>query len=188
MRLTRSAGVRRAWLVFAAAVFGTMLMPTAARADPPGRLFYEMAVTGADTRSQGWHGVLYDVNGNPVQAQSGQTVTTPLGDFVDVPCETLWAACGMMRAEMAEWMKVHPANTPVVGGSNDWLYRMYVSSENSADPQWKSTLVRAGTEIPPVSAPIDTPMGPFRTGGVNAVGWARAGWFPVSWQPPPLRQ
>ena len=184
MCLTRSASLLWAWLLFAAAVLGALLMPTAAQADPQGRLLYEMVVTSPDSRSQGWHGVLYDAAGNTVQAQSGQSVTTPLGDFVSVACGTPWDACGMIRVDMAEWMKTHPANTPAVGVSNAWLYRMYVSDETSADPLWRSTLLHAGTEVPPDSAPINTPMGPFRTGGPNAVGWARAGWFPVSWQPP----
>lgn len=185
MRFCRPANCLGAWLMFAAAALGASAMPTVARADPPGRLIYEMVVWAPDTRSQGWRGLLYDTEGNPVQAEPGQKVTTPLGDFVSVACEMLWDVCGMIRVDMAEWMKTHSTNTPSIGVSNDWDYRMYVSGETSPAPQWKSTLVHAGSEVPPDTTPVDTPMGPFRTGGPNAVGWARAGWFPVGWQPPP---
>jgi hypothetical protein len=172
------------WLLVSVAVLGAMLAPSAARADPPGRLLYEMAVVAADTRSQGWRGALYDTGGTPVEAQAGQRVSTPLGEFVNVQCGMLWDVCGMIRVDMMEWMKTHPTNTPTIGVSNDWVYRMYVSDETSAEPKWHSTLLHAGSEVAPDSAPIDTPMGPFRTGGPDAVGWARAGWFPVGWQPP----
>ncbi len=159
-------------------------MPTAAHADPPGRLIYEMVVTAPDTRSQGWRGVLYDAVGNPVDATPEEHVTTPLGEFVNVTCGSLWDACGMIRVDMAEWMKTHPSNLPTPGQSNDWVYRMYVSGEGSNDQLWTSTLLHQGSQIPPNSTPIDTPMGPFRTGGQNSVGWARAGWFPASWREP----
>jgi hypothetical protein len=180
----RAANLVSVWLLFAGALFGLLVMPAAAQAEPPGRLFYEIVVTAPDTRSQGWHGVLYDSDGNPVQASPEQTVTTPLGDFVNVACIQPWDACGMIRVDMAEWMKTHPTNVPTVGASNDWTYRMYVSGEAPADQVWKSALLHDGTEIAPDATPIDTPMGPFRTAGPDAIGWARAGWFPVSWQEP----
>lgn len=171
-------------LLLTVAVLGGLLMPSTARADPSGRLLYEMAVVAPDTRSQGWRGVLYDTGGTPLEAQGGQRVSTPLGDFVNVQCGVLWDVCGMIRVDMMEWMKTHTTNAPTIGVSNDWVYRMYVSDETSAEPQWHSTLLHAGSEVAPDATPIDTPMGPFRTGGPHAVGWARAGWFPVGWQPP----
>ena len=92
-----SSHVWRALLAIAAVVVvGASPMPTAAHADPPGRLFYEIVVTDPGTRSQGWHGVLYDADGNPIEAAPGQTVSLAgqflydVGEFVNVACENPW--------------------------------------------------------------------------------------------------
>jgi hypothetical protein len=174
----------RPWLVIAAAVIGTSLMPMAAQAIAPGRLIYEIVVTAPGSRSQGWHGVLYDTSNNPIEPAVGQTVTTALGEFVNVPCNHLWDACGMIRKDMVEWMTAHQAN--VIMDSKPWLYRMYVSAEGSKSEVWTSRLLHDGAEIFPDLKPIDTPMGPFRTGAPMTIGWAHAGWFPASWHEPTL--
>lgn len=180
----------RTWLVIAAAALGATLMPAAAQAVPPGRLIYEIVVTAPGTRSQGWQATLYDPAGDPIDAGPGQTVATPLGEFVSVPCNFPWDACGMIRTDMAEWMKTQQAN--VIMDSGPWIYRMYVDGEGSSSEVWTSTLLHVDAEIPTnpdgnplTGSEIDTPMGPFRTGSSTAFGWAQAGWFPLSWQEPP---
>jgi hypothetical protein len=180
------ASLRTTGLLFASIVVAVSLTPLA-HAIAPGRVFYEMILTAPGTRSQGWHGVLYARDGNPIDVAPGQTVTTPLGEFVNVACIHLWDACGLIRTDMAEWMKSHQAN--IIMDSKPWLYRMYVSAEGSKSEVWTSRLTHDGAEIFPDMTPMDTPMGPFRTGGPMAFGWAQAGWFPASWHeptPPPL--
>ncbi len=175
----------RIWLLVLAAVVGASLMPFEAHADPPGRLFYEIVVTAPGSKSQGWVGVLYDAAGKPIYASpSGQPVTTALGEFVDVPGGH-WSPGGMIRTDMAEWMKTHDANE--IMDMKPWAYRLYVDGEGSDTAVWTSTLLHDGTAVPPDTNPIDTPMGQFRTAGPDATGWARAGWLPVSWlEPAPL--
>lgn len=167
-------------------IFGAVLLASTqtppANAVAPGRLFYEIAVSAPGTRSQGWQGVLYDAGGNPVDAPAGQTITTALGVFIKVPCVHLWDACGMIRTDMAEWMKTHQAN--IIVDAKPWLYRMYVSAEGSRSEVWRSRLLHDGQEIFPLEDAVETPMGPFRTGGPMASGWAQAGWFPSSWHEP----
>lgn len=170
------------WLVIAAAVVGAALIPVKAHADPPGRLVYEIEVGAPGTRSQGWTATLYDAVGDPMEAAAGQTLTTALGEFVSLPCGAPWDACGMVRTDMAEWMKTHQAN--VIMDTHPWVYRIYVNAEGSRNEVWTSTLLHDSVEIPAGTEPVDTPMGPFRTGGPTAVGWARVGWLPVSWQEP----
>ena len=174
-------GLLRMWLFVVAAVVGASLTPTQAHADPPGRLFYEIVVIVPGTRSQAWEATLYDAAGKPIQAPpTGQTVKTPIGEFVNVPGDQ-WHPGGMVRADMAKWMKTHDAN--VIMDMKPWAYRLYVDGEGSDTEVWTSTLLHDNTEIPPATNPIDTPMGPFRTAGPEATGWARAGWLPVSWLP-----
>ena len=172
----------RAWLPIVAALVIALCTPVQAEADPAGRLVYDIVVSAPGTRSQGWTATLYDSAGKPIETEAGKTVTTPLGEFVRVPCVNPWDACGMIRTDMAEWMKTHQAN--VVMDSQSWLYRVYLDAEGSDGEVWTSTLLHDGAEIPPGINPIDTPMGPFRTGGPTATGWAKAGWFPVSWREP----
>jgi hypothetical protein len=171
-----------AWLLIVAAVINASFVPAEAHADPPGRLVYDMVVTAPGTRSQGWTATLYDPAGDTIEAEPGQTVTTPLGEFVRVPCVNPWDACGMIRTDMAEWMKTHQAN--VIMDSQSWVYRVYLGGEGSGSEVWTSRFLHDDAEISPDVKPIDTPMGPFRTGDPTATGWARAGWFPVSWQEP----
>ncbi|MFN8102332.1 MAG: hypothetical protein U0Q20_12155 [Mycobacterium sp.] len=177
-------------LVVAAVVFGASLMPAAAQADPPGRLMYEIVVTAPGTKSQGWHATLFDAAGDPIEAVPGQTVTTPLGEFVSVPCVNAWDACGMIRTDMADWMKTQQAN--VIMDPAPWSYRMFMAGEGPT-AVWRSVLLHDDAEIPPnpdgnpfTSSEVDTPMGPFRTGSPTAYDWAVAGWFPSSWQEPPV--
>ena len=167
------------WLLVIAAVVGASLMPVEAHADPPGRLFYEIVVIAPGTRSQGWEATLHDAAGEPIQAPpTGQTVKTPLGEFLNVPCGP-WRPCGMIRTDMAEWMKTNSAFE--IMDMKPWAYRLYVDAEDTGSAVWTSRLLHDDTEIPPATSPIDTPMGPFRTADPTASGWKRAGWLPVSW-------
>ncbi len=176
--------LKRIWLLVVAAVVGATLMPVEAHADPPGRLVYEIVVYAPGTKSQEWTATLFDPSGNPIATPAGHTVTTPLGEFVNV-AYNLFQPSGMIRTDMAEWMKTHNANE--IMDMKPWAYRLYVDGEGSDTAVWTSTLLHDGTAVPPDTNPIDTPMGQFRTAGPDATGWARAGWLPVSWlEPAPL--
>jgi hypothetical protein len=121
------------------------LIPVAARAETSDRLVYEIVVTEPGTRSQGWHGVLYDPAGNPIVATPGETVTTPIGEFIDVPCSARWDICGMIRADMVD------QRTNDIIDSKPWLYRIYVDAEGSRSELWTGILLHDGMEIPPNS-------------------------------------
>jgi len=176
--------LKRIWLLVVAAVVGASLIPADAYADPPGRLVYEIVVHAPGTKSQEWTATLFDPSGNPIETPADQTVTTPLGEFVNVPYN-VFQPTGMIRTDMAEWMKTHNANE--IMDMKPWTYRVYVDGEGSDTAVWTSTLLHDGTAVPPDTNPIDTPMGQFRTAGPDATGWARAGWLPVSWlEPAPL--
>ncbi|WP_139360525.1 hypothetical protein [Mycobacterium sp. D16R24] len=177
----------RVWGVITVAALGVSLMPLAAQADVFGRLFYEIVVTTPGTKSQGWHGVLYDGIGKPIESVPGQAVTMPvgqfvseIGEFVNVACNAPWDACGMIRTDMAESMKTHQAN--VIMDSNPWLYRVYVEAEGTENELWTGILLHGGIGIAPAIKPIDTPMGQFHSGNTAATSWPREGWFPVSWR------
>ena len=91
-------------------------MGDTARAETSDRLVYEIVVTEPGTRSQGWHGVLYDPAGNPIVATPGETVTMPIGEFIDVPCSAPWDICGVIR--MGPFRTDGP---PVTGTRVDWF-------------------------------------------------------------------
>lgn len=155
------------------------LVPMSTPAAHVGRLYYDIVVRLPGTRSQGWTATLYGRGGAPVTAPAGQPVTTALGDFVDVPCGVPWEDCGMVRTDMLRWMKTHDAH--VFMDMKPWTYRLYVDAEGTESEVWTSVLLHDGAEIPPAADPVQTPMGLFGTAGAGAVGWARAGWLPVSW-------
>lgn len=173
--------VRALSFLVATAVLAILLWPAAARSDTPGRLFYEIIVTDSGSRSQGWHGVLYDSAGSPIVAAPGQTVPTSVGEFLNVPCENPWDACGMIRTDMADWMKVNQANTQI--DTQPWSYRLYVYALGSKSESWTGVLLHGGAEMYLGSTIVDTPMGPFSPSGLSNIGWHSTGWTPAGWQP-----
>jgi hypothetical protein len=152
--------------------------PEAARAEAGERLVYEIVVTAPGTRSQGWHGTIYDKTGAPVTIAPGQTFETRIGTFESVACEHPWSTCGMIHADMLAWMKTRNANT--IMGREPWVYRLFVLREGSKSEGWEGKLFFDGAEIAPCAAPRATPMGTFVCRG-RAHLWDRAGWYHQSW-------
>ena len=93
------------------------------------RLVYEIVVTAPGTRSQGWHGTIYDSTGKPVSIEPGQRFETAVGTFESVACPHLWSMCGMIHTDMLAWMKTHDAN--VIMGREPWAYRLFVLREGT---------------------------------------------------------
>lgn len=144
-----------------------------------GRLFYEIVVTAPGTRSQGWHGVLYGEDGREMVVPEGETVSTALGSFTNVPCEHMWSTCGLIHEDMIEWMKAHQAN--VILDSKPWSYVIDVDAEGTKSEGWTGLLTHGGEEVLPLSGRTLTPMGPFVVQGSGTDPWGVNGWYPESW-------
>ena len=144
-----------------------------------GRLVYSMDVTNPGTRSQGWVGTLYDVDGEAMDVPSGETVMVGFDTYVSVECKEPWVPCGMMRENMIDWLKTHQTNADM--GDAVWRYELSVTAEGSRSEGWTGELYRDGA---PVSfdddTRIETPMGAF-VARMNGNSWGTHGWLPVSW-------
>ena len=144
------------------------------------RLVYKIEVTALGTRSQGWHGTLYEEDSQALNLPPGWKVTTGTGTFVSVACGAPFYPCGMIHTDMRAWM--------IMGAGNDlsatgyWEYRLYVTAEGTHDEGWRGELVHDDVVVPAPSnrVPLQAPMGPFRWW--NSPGpWGRHGWFHASW-------
>jgi hypothetical protein len=133
------------------------------------RLAYEIVLTLPGTRSQGWHGRLYDAEGKPVTAAPGTRVATDVGELVSVARTSgqMWKPFGMVPA--APGMRNDTAREP-------WSYRLYTTGLGTSCPAWRGDLVRAGTSLaaPADGAEVATPWGPFVW--VRERGWSHKSW------------
>lgn len=146
-----------------------------------GRLFYEMVVTNAGTRSQGWHGILYDADGRSVAANPGVPVETSIGVFEAHACLQPWTPCGFIRAGS---LPQSPPPSAVLNDPVGWGFRLFVSAEGTRSEGWRGEL-RHGTEVVPAiagSAPVNTQMGRFVSLGSGDHLWGWHGWSPEAWQ------
>lgn len=143
-----------------------------------GRLFHEIRMTAAGTRSQGWRGMLFDRQGHVVTLQPGQRLETGLGTFEGVACTHPWRPCGAIHVDMLAWMKTHQANA--IMGPDNWVWQVRVLAEGTRSQGFEGELSRGGTRLQGCSSPIDTPFGPFMC-RVRKHAWDRAGWFHESW-------
>ncbi|MBL8779557.1 MAG: hypothetical protein JNL06_01325 [Alphaproteobacteria bacterium] len=142
------------------------------------RLVYEIVVTAPGTRSQGWHGTIYDSTGKPVSIEPGQRFETAVGTFESVACPHLWSMCGMIHTDMLAWMKTHDAN--VIMGREPWAYRLFVLREGTKSEGFEGKIFFNGAEIARCQAPRATPMGAFVCKERTQL-WDRAGWYHESW-------
>ena len=125
-----------------------------------GRLVYSIEVTNPGTRSQGWVGTLYDLDGAPMNVPPGDTVMVGFDTYVSVECTMPWVPCGMMRSDMVDWLKTHTTNTDM--GSGVWRYDLYVSAEGSRSEGWTGELHLDGDPVAfDDDTSIETPMGRF---------------------------
>lgn len=142
------------------------------------RLFYEIKVTAPGTRSQGWHGSLFDREGHELAVEAGQTVHTNAGDFVSVACTQPWIPCGLIHADQMRWMNRNGGNFVMDRGP--WRYRLYVTAQCTRSEGWRGELLHDGRGAGTRVKIRRTPMGTFvRTASSHL--WGRKGWFHISW-------
>ncbi len=140
------------------------------------RLAYEIMVTAPRTRSQGWHGVLYNKGGSAIEIPAGQAVETSVGRFISVARQALWIPCGMIHEDSV----ASPINVELKNDSNDWGYKLYVAAEGSKSENWEGNLFHDGKAVPHDSGKVETPMGPFVWLERQHL-WGPGGWFPAAW-------
>ncbi len=143
-----------------------------------GRLFYEMVVTNAGTRSAGWNGTLYDANGAAIEIAPGATVETEIGTFAMHACTTPWTPCGMLR------QGVPPQDAPSIDVLTDtraWEFRLYVIAEGSRSQGWRGELRHGDELVPPAGDAVETIMGRFVPQGDGEFLWDWSGWAPDGW-------
>jgi hypothetical protein len=158
---------RRLFLILLASTAAGFAVPAQAAASE--RLVYEIVLTLPGSRSQGWHGVLYDANGAPRVVPPGRKVETDIGTLVSVPRKTglMWRPYGMVPT--APGMRNDIADGP-------WAYRVYRTGIGTACPAWRGELRHGSKRVaPPQSgATVRTPWGPFVWRAHR--GWAHAAW------------
>ena len=144
------------------------------------RLVYEITVTNPGTKSQGWHGTLYDQSGEPVQAEPSTRVKTIAGEFESVAKSQPWVPYGMIHGDTLRWLKEHGAD--VIFDSEPWAYKLYVTNEGSKSQGFRGELLRGGGVVTPESdgEHVKTPMGTFDW-HKSPYGWGSHGWIHASW-------
>jgi hypothetical protein len=144
------------------------------------RLVYQIDVTDPGSRSQGWHGTLYDKNGHAVQAAPGKIVHTDIGDFLSVAKTDPWVPHGMIHVDQVAWMKTNDGNVSI--GDQAWSHRLFVAHEGTKSEGWRGELLYRHGIIgqPSDGKPQPTQMGPYHwLNGKEP--WQPKGWFHVSW-------
>ena len=142
-----------------------------------GRLAYEIVVTDAGSRSQGWHGILFGADGGALAATPGVTVETGFGVFEAHACTHAWTPCGFIRAGS------QPRSAPLLDDPVAWGFRLFVTAEGSRSEGWRGELRHGDTLVAATAgAPaVDTQMGRFVSMGESATLWGWSGWVPEDW-------
>jgi len=148
-------------LICVAALGSFAVVPTPAvlaQSRDSGRLYYEMVVTNAGTRSQGWNGTLYDANGAAIDIAPGEAVETEIGTFVMHACTTPWTPCGLIRdgAHSDTTMSVE-----VLTDSVPWTFSLFVVAEGSRSQGWRGELRHGDDSVAATGTAVDTAMGRF---------------------------
>ncbi len=164
--------------VFAVASLAAVDLASAqSRSD--GRLFYEMHITNAGTRSQGLIGTLYGADGAAIDIAPGETIETAAGVFRMHACAQAWDTCGMIREggrpEDAMSLEALTDGVP-------WAFRLYILAEGSRSQGWRGELWHGDQMVSPASAEIvETALGRFVSEGESPYLWGWSGWAPASW-------
>ena len=111
------------------------------------RLVYEITVTNPGSKSQGWHGTLYDRSGQPVQAEPSTRVKTIAGEFESVAESQPWVPYGMIHGDTLRWLKEHGAD--VIFDSEPWAYKLYVTNEGTKSQGFRGELLRGRGVVTP---------------------------------------
>lgn len=176
-----SLAMNRRWVLAAMAAIGAGGLAPAALAQfaEAGRLFYEMTITSAGTRSQGWHGTLFGPDGAALAPPDGTLIETHVGTFRAHPCTHPWTPCGMIREGT---LPLPPAST--VEAQMDpvgWTFRLFVVAEGSRSEGWRGMLWHGDHEMPATGDVVETGMGRFVPVGESEHLWGWSGWVPDGW-------
>lgn len=130
-------------------------------------LVYEIDVTAPGTRSQGWHGTLYNENGQVVDVDVGKTVTTDIGVLVSVAAGPPWKPYGLIPQTPGMDNNIMP---------DQWSYKLFKSGAESTASSWRGELLRGPVAVEPQTngEPVPTAMGPFIWSSDH--GWAHKSW------------
>lgn len=144
------------------------------------RLVYEITVTDPGSKSQGWHGTLYDQNGQAMQVEAGKRVKTIAGEFESVPFVQLWVPYGMIHVDMLRWLK--DSGSDIIREDQPWWYKLYVTAEGTRSQGFRGELLRGRGVVTPETdgEHVKTPMGPFDW-HTSPHGWGSHGWIHASW-------
>lgn len=142
-----------------------------------GLLLYQIEETAAGSRSQGWHGTLYDETGAAVELAPGEARRTAAGIFVGVACTMPWRPCGAIPQEMLKGPNHDLAENVIMDES--WSYRVFVTAPGSKSEGTRGMLYRDGTAVVAGERKISTPMGVF-VWAENENLWGAHGWYPES--------
>ncbi len=137
------------------------------------RLAYEIIETAPGSRSQGWHGVLYDQSGTAIEVEVGKTIMSDIGELTSVAQAEKWVPYGMIPTEMIRWMGSGGKGNVIMREA--WSYRLYAIGEDTRCPSWRGELLRNGAIVAPSAdgQPVLTAMGPFANG---PHGWVHTSW------------
>jgi hypothetical protein len=160
--------------ILAAGVVGTV-GPNPATAGA-GRLIYKIEVTNPGTKSQGWHGTLYDDKAQSITAKPGEAVETQLGDFVSIECVLPWRPCGMIHVDTIPSLD----HTNIILDESSVEYRLYVTAEGTKSEGWHSKLIQGGVAVQTQGERFLSPMGVFLWVDSPHM-WGLHGWFPETW-------
>jgi len=161
--------------VFACVVFAALpfvRLGRAAQEQPVGKeqLIYEITVTIPGSRSQGWHGTLYDENGHAMQVEVGKTVMTDIGELKSTAEDpvALWKPYGMVPTTPG--MENHPM-------PDAWSYKLYGKDIGSRCSSWRGELLRGNVVIKPPAGgdQMQTPWGTFIWLS-ESHGWVHKSW------------
>lgn len=140
-------------------------------------LTYEIVITDPGTRSQGWHGTLYDESGHIKPVEIGKIENTEIGELVSVaPTEEQpWTPYGMIPTTPG----MENVVAPDPWASVTWSFELYRTNIGSKCPSWRGELLRGGVAVEPQTAgeQIQTPLGPFIwLDAQKPHGWVHKSW------------
>jgi hypothetical protein len=134
------------------------------------QLIYEITVTDPGVKMQGWHGTLYDVNGNAMKVEVGKTVMTDIGELKSTAADPImvWKSYGMVPTTPG--MENHPMPDP-------WSYKLYGKGIGSKCSSWRGELLRGNAVIKPPAGgdQVQTPWGTFIWLN-ESHGWVHKSW------------
>ncbi len=149
--------------------------------------FYEVKITAPGSRSQGVHGVLYDLDGVRLNADrltlddsvGPDSVQTPIGRFVWVRCTHLWSVCGYQRVEPGTHA-MGLTNQPMASGMTE----LRITCEKTTTGWvYRGALFNNGNPVSPTATRIDSPIGLLIRFEGQFSGNFWSGWIPAAWLP-----